>query len=276
MSARRLALAAAILALTAAAPGPARADTEIQWQGVSSGSGEVAPGQEFDLDFGNLTQSRAEFRIERTADGIYWVPYIVRPNMGCGATVVSGDFEGFDLGKTIGMNVSLERIYLCGGASPALPAGTLLYVSTCEGNTAKVVLDECGSTVKFRYGSYHKQTVVKAPVSGALTPPPLKCPPDGVVFEHDPRVLLLAWGRVPGAATYDLDVDCKGCCGPRRELWCSEQEKGGMFSSKTALTSPEYDTVWQGALPGRWRTRAVKADGSAGPWTGWFGFSFSK
>ena len=274
MSVRRLALTAAVVALIAGPSGVARAETEIQWQSLVSGSGEVSPGQGFDLDFGDLTRSKAEFRIERAGDGIFWAPETVRPGMGCGATLASGDFATFDLAKTLTMNVSLERIYLCGGSAPPLPNGTLLYVSTCEGNTSKIVLDDCGSTVKFRYATYRKQTVAKVARPGDLTPPPLKSPPDGVVFEHEPRVLLLAWGKVDGAATYDLEVDCKGCCPPRREFFCSEQEKGGVYVSKTGLASPSYDTIWIGAYQGRWRTRAVKADGSAGAWTGWLNFSF--
>ena len=274
MSVRRLALAAAVVALIAGRPGPARAETEVQWQTVASGSGELSPGQGFDLDFGDLTRSKAEFRLERSGDEIYWVPETVRPGMGCGATLASGDFATFDLSKTLNMNVSLEKIYLCGGANPPLPNGTVLYVSTCEGHTSKVVIDDCGSTLKLRYATYRKQLVTKVLQPGDLTAPPLKCPADAVVFEHDPRVLLLAWGKVSGAATYDLEVDCKGCCPPRREFYCSEQEKGKVYVSKTGLVSPSYDPIWLGAYQGRWRARAVKADGSAGPWSAWSAFSF--
>jgi len=276
MSAARLGLAAAIPILAAALLGPARAETEVQWQSLSAGSGEVSPGQQFDLDYGDTRQNAPDFQLEKSADGLYWVPYRIRPGIGCAATVAPGDFDSFDLTKAASLTVSLDRLYLCGGATPALPNGTVIYVSTCEGNTAKVVIDDCGDTLKFRYATFRKQTVIKAPVPGALTAPPLKCPPDGVVFEHDPRVLLLAWGTLPGAASYDLEVDCKGCCGPRRELYCSEQENGKMYASKKGLTSPAYDTIWLGAYQGRWRVRAAKADGTAGPWTGWFGFSFAK
>jgi hypothetical protein len=276
MSAARFALAASVLLLAVTGFGLVHAETEVLWQGVSSGSGEVSPGQEFDLDFGSLSQSRPEFQLQLAGDGLYWVPYRVRPGIGCGASLASGEFDSFDLAKTETLTVSLDRIYLCGGATPPLPNGTVLYVSTCEGNAAKVVIDGCGETLKFRYAAYRKQTVLKAPTPGALTAPPLRCPPDGAVFEHEPRVLLIAWGLVPGAAAYDLEVDCKGCCGPRRELYCSEQENKKMFISKPGLTSPAFDTIWLGAYPGRWRARAIKADGSAGPWTGWFGFSFAK
>lgn len=275
MSAARLALAPALL-LLAAPFAPTRAETEIRWVSVSSGSGEVSPGEGFDLDFGNQSHSPADFQLERASDGIYWVPHRVRPGMGCGAAVASGDFDSLDLDKAQALAISLDRIYLCGGANPPLPNGTVLFVSTCEGNSAKVVIDDCGDMLKFRYASYRRQTVQKALPPGTLMPPPLLCPPDGVVFEHDPRVLLIAWGTVPAAATYDLEVDCKGCCGPRKEFYCSEQEKGKMYVTKTGLTSPAYDTIWLGAFQGRWRVRAVKADGTAGPWTTWSGFSFAK
>ena len=275
MSFRRLALAAAVVALAAARSGLAHAETVTEWKSVASGSGEVSPGQEFDLDFGSLTQSKAEFRLERTGDGIYWIPFLARPGMGCNAAVASGGFETFDLAKSLSMNLSLDRIYLCGGEAPPVAPGTVLVVATCDGNTAKVVIDECGSTLKFRYATYRKETVTKVAQPGALTAPALKCPPDGVVFEHDPRVVLLAWGSVPGAASYDLEVDCKGCCGPRREFFCTEQENGKVFISKK-LTTPSFDTIWLGAYPGRWRTRAVKADGATGPWTNWFDFTFAK
>jgi hypothetical protein len=273
---RTAVLALAALICLAAGARAALAETEVVWQSVGAGAGELSPGQGFDLDFGDMRQSPPDFQFDRGDVGYYWTPYHVRPGIGCAVALAPGEFASLDLAKTESLTLSLDRIYLCGGSAPPLPNGTTLVVKTCEGNTSKVVIDDCGATLKFRFETFRKQTVVKAPVSGVLPAPEIRCPADGIAFDHNPRVLMLAWGAVQGAATYDLELDCKGCCGPRHEMFCAEQENGAVQLSKTGLTTTEYDEIWRGPYPGRWRVRALKADGTPGLWTGWTRFSFNK
>jgi len=271
-----LAALAAFAAFVTIAPATIAQETEVQWQGTSSGAVELSPGQGFDLDFGDLRQSPQDFQFDRAGDGLYWTPYRVRPGIGCSAALAPGDFTSFDIATAESLTVSLDRIYLCGGSAPPLPAGATLLVATCDGSFSKVSIDSCGETLKIHYATFHKRIVAKAPVPGSLPAPAVKSPPDGVTFDHEPRDLLLAWGAVPGASKYDLELDCKGCCGPRREFFCADQENGKVFQAKPGLTTPAYYTIWLGAYPGRWRVRAFKPDGTPGPWSGWTRFAFSK
>src|SRR5262249_52125409 len=141
------------------------------------------------------------------------------------------------------------------------------------------LIDSCGDSLKFRYVTYDRHVVTKAkPVTGALGVPVLTSPPDGTIFEHVPRDLLLTWGSVPGATSYGLELDCRGCCQPRKELFCAEQENGSVFITQPHLTTPAFYTLWNGPHNGRWRVRALKSEGGqekASPWSAWTAFRFA-
>ena len=115
-----------------------------------------------------------------------------------------------------------------------------------------------------------------AAAQSTLQAPRLKSPPSEIEFEHTPRELQLVWGTVSGAASYTLDLDCKGCCAPRYDVYCGDEEGGKPLLTIPALTQPEFFTTFIGAHPGRWRVRAIGKDGKPGPWSGWSTFAFTK
>jgi hypothetical protein len=109
------------------------------------------------------------------------------------------------------------------------------------------------------------------------TPPELAVPqpvspPDGATFWHLPRETQLAWARVPGAVDYDVYVDCLHCC--RSEAWCSDVN--GLDSVRHRVTEPTYSFGWYGAQAGRWRVRAIGADGEPGPVSPWWVFKYAR
>jgi hypothetical protein len=101
--------------------------------------------------------------------------------------------------------------------------------------------------------------------SQILLAPDLLSPDDGATFDHFPRHTVLAWRTVPGAVTYEAEVQCLHCCG--RGRWCPDERAQD-------LTSPQFSFRFTGAQPGRWRVRAVTDKGVAGHWSEWREFEY--
>ena len=267
-----------MVVLGAGLPAARAQQTEVKWSEASSGGTELPLGASFDLDFGNVRQSEFDFQFEPWEGGYFWAP-----KRGC-TVVIAGltDYASFDIARADALSRGSERVYLCAGAGGPVAPGTVIIATTSDARYAKVVIDGCGETLKFRYTTYDRRVVTLKPDTGGLEAPVLKSPPEGTVFEHDPRDLLLAWGRVPGATSYTLELDCRGCCPPRKELFCSEQENGKVFQTIPGLVTPAYYTLWIGPLAGRWRVRAEKAESGPdgrtrekhGPWSPSMTFSF--
>jgi hypothetical protein len=265
----------ALLALSlATALSWARADEgpEIRWRKTFVGEAELALGGAYDLDFGDTGASQHDMQFEDWEGGVYWAP-----RRGAVAALAGpGDLEAFDLGSVDGLRPSRDRILLRPTEGPAVAAGTILAVITTDARYVKVSIESCAETLRFRWVTYEREVLQKPPPPGSLEAPVLKTPPDAVRFDHEPRDLLLAWGAVEGAASYSLELDCQGCCAPRKELFCAEQENGSSFIVKSDLLSPAYYTIWLGPFSGRWRVRAHGPGGKAGPWSAWSRFGFSK
>lgn len=105
---------------------------------------------------------------------------------------------------------------------------------------------------------------------GKLTAPALVAPHDQAVLTNHPRTVRFAWSRVPGAASYSIEIDCYGCCG--RDRWCSDAQ--GMGHIVPNLTAIAYTFNFWGDEKGRWRVWAVDGRSRPGPKTAWSGFAF--
>lgn len=276
-TARAGALLGAVVLLLASFPGVStlRAqDAEVTWTEVSSGEAEIRLGDSFDLDFRDPRASGNDFQFEPWEGGSFWAPKV-----GCKAGLTAAsDFASLPIEKASDVPLSSDRLYLCGGSQDPLKPGTILIATTSDARYAKVSIDACGPTLKFHYITYDRKVVKPAAVVAGLAAPQPTSPPDGITFDHTPRDLLLTWRAVPGATGYVLELDCRGCCPPRKELFCGEQEHGTVFLTQSDLVTPAFYTVWQGAYPGRWRVSAVKSQkGGApqsSPWSSWSSFTF--
>jgi len=107
--------------------------------------------------------------------------------------------------------------------------------------------------------------------------PTLLNPPYGATLTNFPRDMTLAWTGVPGVTLYDVDME--GCSGFH---WQSNDAPYGCSDWFNALFVGHYVGVrgtsfpWSfvGAQPGRWRIRAIDANGNPGSFSGWFYFRF--
>lgn len=271
-----------MLACDLAGFAPATAqEPEVRWKEASSGTMDVLLGASFDLDFQSAVGAEFDAQYEPWEGGGFWAP-----KRGCSVAILGvKDFATLDMGASHAVPRSSNRVYLCGGSGEPVGAGSVLIASTSDSRFAKVLIDACGDTLKLRYVTYDREVIQPRPVpSVGLEAPQILTPPDGVVFEHDPRDLLLAWKDVRGATTYTLEIDCRGCCAPRKELFCAEQENGRVFRSLPGLTTPAHYTIWLGPYAGRWRVAAVKVEPgpggkpreTTGPWTAWTTFGFKR
>jgi hypothetical protein len=81
----------------------------------------------------------------------------------------------------------------------------------------------------------------------------------------------VTWDAVPGATSYAVEMECPECCAQGRG--CSRNDaNGGVVKVK----EPAHGFTWTHGLPGRWRVRAVFADGSMGPMSEWREFHYSE
>ncbi len=108
-----------------------------------------------------------------------------------------------------------------------------------------------GSTSPWRYFRY--DTSMQAPVQVS--------PGDGTVFETFPRTTTLTWESVSGTSRYTVEV----------EFYDTEWRP--WIKDETASPSYQFDFV--GAQKGRWRVTGIAEDGSSGPSSSWWHFTYT-
>jgi hypothetical protein len=106
--------------------------------------------------------------------------------------------------------------------------------------------------------------------SSALATPQQLAPSDGSAFTHYPRDLDLRWSPVAGAASYTVEVQfLNGSSSPVPD-WRLEPADG----VTAGVTGTSVRHTFGGSQPGRWRVTPVGPDGTAGPASPWWGFTF--
>jgi hypothetical protein len=100
--------------------------------------------------------------------------------------------------------------------------------------------------------------------------PELLSPEDGAVFDHIPRDMALDWDDVPGADAYLVQID--GCClAGTDDFWLA----GGLGYISQVVSDSDYEFLFAGPQPGRWRVAAINADGTPGDFSEWRGFEYT-
>ena len=250
----------------------AQENIEIKYTPIFAGQAELTLGQHLDLDYQNAGQSENDMQFEDFEGGVFWAP-----RRGAMAVLVgAADYDSFDLNKIDALHPSRDRIELSRGGVPSVQPGTIIGVFTTDGHYAKVFIDSVGETLKFHWTTYEKKILQKAPPPGTLEPPVLTSPPDATIFEHATHELLLTWKSVPGAVSYNIELDCRGCCPLRKELFCGDPENGGKVLLAKKVASTAFSTTWSGPYRGRWRVATVSPTGRASAWSQWREFSFTK
>jgi len=130
-------------------------------------------------------------------------------------------------------------------------------------------------------------TVPAAPAPTApgvpLTAPVQMSPQDGTVFSVPlGRLTTLSWGGVSGAAGYRVQVDPGvekngeiqwfSDLGPSNAMTLIGPTEGLGWGVTPTIFSTNFDVVYVGAQPGRWRVWAVDSRGVEGPKSGWWTF----
>ncbi|PWI12963.1 hypothetical protein DI272_01530 [Streptomyces sp. Act143] len=108
-----------------------------------------------------------------------------------------------------------------------------------------------GTTSAWRYFRY--DTSMQAPMQLS--------PADGTVFDTYPRTTTLTWQPVSGASRYTVEV----------EFYDTDWRP--WIRDETANTSYQFDFV--GVQAGRWRVTGIAEDGSPGPSSSWWQFTYT-
>lgn len=98
--------------------------------------------------------------------------------------------------------------------------------------------------------------------------PVMISPACGATLTNFPRTLVMSWQALPGATSYDVEVDCNGC----RQAGKWDSQVGPPFSQHVASGTSASMEFW-GDNPGRWRLRANRGQVQE-PWSAWCGFTF--
>ncbi len=98
-------------------------------------------------------------------------------------------------------------------------------------------------------------------------------PQNGAAWSEQtfPRTVNFQWSRVPGAASYGIEINCFHCCVQRQ--WCSDA--GGTTHIVRGLVEPNYTHDYVGSQPGSWRVWAIDENSNDGVASGWSEFTFS-
>jgi WD domain, G-beta repeat len=154
------------------------------------------------------------------------------------------------------------------GSKEVTPEQTKTYVITARNDAGQTDTFETKVEVKFPIMKEPPPQQLSYSFSIEPTPPPKHLTPAKV-----PRRMMLKWNAVKHAASYTVEVDCKGCCGVANK-WCAELGKHFM---KASSTKPEYTFEFKGpAQSGRWRVWALDQKGRLGKESGWQDFSIPR
>ncbi len=105
--------------------------------------------------------------------------------------------------------------------------------------------------------------------TSGLTAPQQVSPPSGTVFSTFPRTTTLEWTPLPGAASYDVQIDSYS----PGDTTCAS---GSAFPLVTGVTGNSYTFNFVGAQPGCWQVLAVDNNGNAGPPSPLWEFSYTE
>lgn len=109
----------------------------------------------------------------------------------------------------------------------------------------------------------------------ALPAPAQTSPADGAVFEYFPRTTVLEWRAVPGAASYTVEVEFFNVCPAASCPETSPHQING-DPPQSGIEETRYEFNFIGAQRGRWRVRAVDAEGRAGARSPWATFAHKR
>jgi hypothetical protein len=105
----------------------------------------------------------------------------------------------------------------------------------------------------------------KIPNEPLVAVPTQLSPADGTVFSHDPRYTTLVWSTAAGAAEYQVQT----------QYWDPYEEGSWQGYAGGTGVDTSFDFLFVGAQPGRWRVRAINADGVLGVWSPWWFFEYT-
>lgn len=103
----------------------------------------------------------------------------------------------------------------------------------------------------------------QAPVPNLVAPTHVSPADDSILINY-PRDTMLTWQVVTGAAQYFVEVECLDCV------------TGGVWSpqANTTTTTNSHRFTWSNDSDGRWRITAIAADGTRGPTSAWWHFTY--
>jgi hypothetical protein len=107
-----------------------------------------------------------------------------------------------------------------------------------------------------------------------LAAPIVLSPADGTEFKHFPRVTKLDWSVVPGAASYEVEVDFCMPGGADGKECKYPQPLNSRFGPTSGIEATSYQFLFPGSQPGRWRVWAVDRQGRAGAKSAWHHFVY--
>jgi hypothetical protein len=108
-----------------------------------------------------------------------------------------------------------------------------------------------------------------------LSAPELLFPADGTEFYHFPRTTRLEWSAVPGAVSYTLELEvCAWDNAGGKDCKTPHPFQHPRNPPTSEIRGFNYEFMFVGAQPGRWRVWAVDAEGRAGAKSAWATFVY--
>ncbi len=111
-----------------------------------------------------------------------------------------------------------------------------------------------------------RRLIAEADAAAVAVGAPLQvAPAEDAIFAVTPRNTAFEWEPVEGARAYRIEIDCYGCCAPN--AWCADV--GGQTFVQGRIRSTQFNHVFVGAQPGRWRVQAILRGGAETPMSPW-------